>query len=204
MTTAGHEPLSERRSRTVHGILGTAMQMVMEEGVAGLSMSALAQRAGVSRQTLYSYYPDVEAVIAGIVAMGDEGDADLVERLQAESDARLALGLFVDAVVASGAAGHPSPTALTAALPATLRRAAAGHAQRTEQLIVDVLRRGQADGSFRADLDPALDGRLLFRATLAAAELAAEPEADEHRIAEHLKTALLRAIAAEDPMPAGS
>ena len=203
MTAPGHGPLSEKRSRTVHGILGAAMQIVMEEGVAGLSMSAIAERAGVSRQTLYSYYPDVEAVLAGVVAMGDEGDAELIERLQDENDARLALGSFVDAMVATAASGHPSPTALTVALPVTLRRALAEHAQQTERLVVELLRRGQEDGSFRADLDPALDGRLLFRATLAVAELAAEPGMDQQRMAQHLKTALLRAVAAEDPTPAG-
>ena len=55
-------------------------RIVEEEGIAGLSMSTLALRAGVSRQTLYKYFPDIDAVLAGLVALGDGGTAELSER----------------------------------------------------------------------------------------------------------------------------
>lgn len=193
--------LSDKRSRTVHGILGAAMGIVTEEGVAGLSMSALAQRAGVSRQTLYNYFPDIEAVLAALVELGDEGGAELAERMSSEDDARAALRVFVEAVVASAAAGHPSPVALAAALPASLRDALSAHERQAEQLIIDLLRRGRDDGTFRADLDPVLDGRLVYRAALSSAELAAEPDVDVERLAEHLGSGLLRMVAAEGAWP---
>jgi len=198
---SSHGPLSEKRSRTVHSILGAAMQIVMEEGVAGLSMSALAQRAGVSRQTIYNYFPDVEAVLAGLMEMGDAGDSGLADLMESENDPCAALGVFVDAVVASAASGHPSAMALAPSLPAPLRDAITAHQRHTEHLVIDVLRRGQADGRFRADLDPELDGRLLCRAALAAAELAGEPDLDASRLAEHLSTNLLRMVVAEGSTP---
>ena len=189
--------LSEKRSRTVHSILGAALQIVMEEGVAGLSMSALAQRAGVSRQTLYNYFPDVEAVLAGLMEMGDAGDTELAGRMEGEDDPRAALCVFVDAIVTSAASEHPSAVALAPALPATLRDAITAHQRHTEGLVVDVLRRGQEDGRFRADLDPDLDGRVLCRAALAAAELAVEPDIDVARLAKHLRADLLRMVVVE-------
>ena len=70
-TTKASGQLSERRSRTRTSILVAAMHIVGEEGIAGLSMSALAARAGVSRQTLYNYCPDVDAVLAGMVELED-------------------------------------------------------------------------------------------------------------------------------------
>ncbi len=108
--------LSERRTRTVHSILGAAMRIVEEEGIAGLSMSNLAQRAGVSRQTLYNYFPDVDAVLRGLAEMGDAGTEDLAARLSAEPDARASLALFVDTVVSSVAAGEPADGPLLASI----------------------------------------------------------------------------------------
>ncbi len=197
-----HRPLSDRRTRTVHGILAAAMQAMAQEGIAGLTMSTLAQRAGVSRQTLYNYFPDIDAVLAGLVQAGDEGTAELAARLEAEADPTAALGLFVETVVASVAAGHPSPLALTAALPATLRAAMAAHEEQAQRLVIDIIRRGQAEGAFGPELDPELDGRILYRAVLAASELAGEPDADVERIGDHLTLDLLRMVAAGDPAPA--
>ena len=186
--------LSEKRTRTVHSILGAAMRIVEEEGIAGLSMSNLALRAGVSRQTLYNYFPDIDAVLAGLVELGDGGTAELGHALSAEPDPRASLQLFVTTVVTSIAAGHPSPVALTAALPTSQREAIAAHRERSEQLLCDVLRRGRDLGVFRTDVDPALDGRILYRAAFAAAELAREPGTNVEALSDRLARDMLAMV----------
>ncbi|MEX1295071.1 MAG: TetR/AcrR family transcriptional regulator [Candidatus Limnocylindrales bacterium] len=188
------EELSERRARTLGGILMAAMHIVGQEGTAGLSMSALAARAGVSRQTLYNYYPDVDAVLSGMVELGDAGTAGLAAQLADEPDARAALTLFVASAVESVRSGHPSLSALTAALPAELRTTMQAHEDRAEGIVVDLLRRGMAEGVFRADLDPDLDGRILHRAAFAGAELARHEDVDPERLGERLSTDLLRVV----------
>jgi AcrR family transcriptional regulator len=198
-TATGHEALSERRSQTVGGILAAAMQIVTDEGIAGLSMSSLASRAGVSRQTLYNYFPDVDAVLTGLFEMGNAGAAELAGRVQAEADPHAALRIFVEAVVEAVALGHPSPMALAAALPAALREALAEHEEQAEQLLVDVLRRGRDDGVFRADLDPELDGRILYRAAFAGSELAGRAGIENDLLTDHLSTDLLRMVAPDRP-----
>ena len=195
----GHGGLSEKRSRTVSGILAAALQIVSEEGVAGLTMSALASRAGVSRQTLYNYFPDADAVLTGLVEMGDAGAAHLAGRVQAEEDPRAAVRVIVKELVESVAAGHPSPIALTAALPAGLREAMVEHEEQAERVLVDVLRRGRDDGAFRADVDPELDGRILYRAAFAGAELAGRTGIEVDVLAEHLSANLLRMVVAIQP-----
>jgi AcrR family transcriptional regulator len=40
-----------------------AAELVGERGLAGVTMSAIAERAGVGRATLYKHFPDVEAVL---------------------------------------------------------------------------------------------------------------------------------------------
>ena len=190
--------LSERRTRTVHSILGAAMRIVEEEGIAGLSMSSLAQRAGVSRQTLYNYFPDVDAVLGGLVDLGDAGTDELAARLSNATDARASLALFVEYVVGSVATGHPSPVALTAALPTSHREAMSAHERHTESLVEVILERGREDGLFRADVDPELDGRILYRAAFAGAELSREPGADADALARHLARDLLAMVDAAD------
>lgn len=194
VTTTASEQLSERRSRTRTSILLTAMLIVSEEGIAGLSMSALAARAGVSRQTLYNYCPDVDAVLAGMVELGDAGTEELARQLAREHDPRAALGLLVSAAVESVRAGHPSLSALTAALPAELRATMQAHEERAEGIVTDLLRRGLASGAFRSDLDPELDGRIIHRAVFAGAELARRPDVDPERLAQRLSVHLLRTV----------
>ena len=190
--------LSERRTRTVHSILGAAMRIVEEEGIAGLSMSSLAQRAGVSRQTLYNYFPDVDAVLGALLEMGDAGTDELAARLSNATDARASLTMFVDDVVGSVAAGHPSPVALTAALPTSHREAMSAHERHTEGLVEAILERGRGEGLFRADVDPELDGRILYRAAFAGAELVREPGTDAKVLRRHLARDLLAMVDAAD------
>lgn len=188
------EQLSERRARTLGSILMAAVHIVAEEGIAGLTMSALAARAGVSRQTLYNYYSDVDGVLAGMVEMGEAGTVELAGRIADANDARAALGLLVTEAVESARSGHPSLAALTAALPAELRGAMQAHEERAEAMVADLLRRGVDEGVFRADLDPELDGRIIHRAAFAGAELALRTDVDPAQLAGHLTADLLRIV----------
>lgn len=194
----GSGALSEKRARTVDGILAAAMLIVTEEGVAALSMSTLAARAGLSRQTLYNYFPDVEAVLTGMARMGEAGAIDLAGSMQAEPEVRVALRSFVRAAVESVRMGHPSPVAITAALPVKLQKAMAAHEELAERTVIDLLRRGMRDGVFSADLDPILDGQIVYRAAFAAAELARRADVDADLLAQRLETALLRSLTGGD------
>src|SRR5688572_21432171 len=74
----------ERRRR----ILDAARYLVLRQGLRATTMEAIAREAGVAKPTLYSYFPDKEAVFQGIVeelmaavlkgfdaALNGEGDA---------------------------------------------------------------------------------------------------------------------------------
>ena len=71
------EVLDEHRARQRRQIMTVALELVSERGLAGVSMSALAQRAGISRATLYHYFPDLEQVLLAWV--GEEVDAFVAE-----------------------------------------------------------------------------------------------------------------------------
>ena len=134
--------LSEHRARQADRIAGVAMGIIAVDGIAGLSMSTLAEAAGVSRQTLYKYFPDVDAVLAAMGAMGSAGIAELAGRVEAEADPRDGLIVFVSAVLAAAAAGHPSPLALVAAVPAVAREAMRAHEDEAERVVTRLRREG--------------------------------------------------------------
>jgi len=201
METANHEGLvpgasGTRRSRTTDAILYAAMGIVMHGGVASLSMSALAEAAGLSRQTLYNHFPDIDAVLAAMAAMGNDGIADLRERLEAEEDPRDGLRVFVSVVLEAAAAGHPSQLALTMAVPPSARDAIREHERSAEALVIELLERGRASGAFHADVDPTVDGRFIYRAAFAAHDLALEPDVDVDRLSERITRDLLRMVEA--------
>lgn len=61
-------------------ILDAAARMVATRGLTGVSMSGVAQGAGIGRATLYKYFPDVEAVLGAWHARQIAGHMVQLER----------------------------------------------------------------------------------------------------------------------------
>lgn len=75
-------PQQERARATVEAILDATAQLLVEEGYHKTSTNKIAKRAGVSVGSLYQYFPNKEAVVAGVVeAFADDQMAFLGERL---------------------------------------------------------------------------------------------------------------------------
>lgn len=145
----------EAHRRTVHdAILDAAWQLVAEHGLLSVTMSQIAEKAGIGRATLYKYFPDVEAIlyaahqrhVAGHLhhlAQLRDGGGRPVERLQAV--------LKAYAMIASRREQHG-----TEELGALLHRG--DHVTRAQQqlvdLIEDVLREVAAAGQLRDDVAP--------------------------------------------------
>jgi len=143
-------------------IAQTAMALLVEGGGVGLSMSALAQAAGISRPTLYRYYPDMESVLVGVAGLFSQHDESFAAEIMAESDPRQQLQTFIDAVTDPSAHGHLTAVELEAALPPEGRALLHGHEDRARGLLADILRRGIQAGVFASDINPDTDARLIF------------------------------------------
>jgi AcrR family transcriptional regulator len=66
--TPGHP----RVERTRRHILAVARELLPEVGPAGLTYSLLAERAGVTRQTLYRHWPARAALLVDLILTGNE------------------------------------------------------------------------------------------------------------------------------------
>ena len=59
-----------RVQRTHDRILAAARKLLAESGPAGLTYSVLAERAGVTRQTLYRHWPTRDALLVDLILVG--------------------------------------------------------------------------------------------------------------------------------------
>ncbi|SFB56735.1 transcriptional regulator, TetR family [Amycolatopsis marina] len=57
------ETIKAHRREVQDTILETASALVAERGLLSVTMSQIAEKAGIGRATLYKYFPDVEAIV---------------------------------------------------------------------------------------------------------------------------------------------
>jgi len=182
----------------VGGMLGqerAILPLIAKEdfGLTGVTtMSAIANKAGISRQTLYRYYPDIESVLTAAITSSTSLEAHL-EALAAEGTPGEQLDALVEMILQGAAAGHPSPTTYEQSLPPQAREATRQHALQVEQQVAEIIQRGLADGSFSTELDPKIDGAILYRLIMAAYDLAANAS-EPAFIIQHVRSSVHRLV----------
>ena len=151
-------------------IARSALELVMERGSAEVTMSMVAERAGISRQTLYRYFPDLGSVLSASVEGLPDADESLRAWVSESSEPREQLHRAVDALVDASAHGHGPSEELLAALPPEAREGIRAHRQRTVDLFADILRAEKAAEGSAYDGPSDIDAVLLSGLVSAAAE----------------------------------
>ena len=159
----------ETHRRAVHdAILDAAGALVAERGLRAVTMSALAERAGVGRATLYKYFPDVESVLA---AWHDAHVTAHASQLVQLKDGRGSATQRLAAVLAAYAdvQRRQHEGELAAMLHA---RAHVDHARnRIEEVVVELIVEAADDGAVRTDVPARELARFCLHALAAAASL---------------------------------
>jgi AcrR family transcriptional regulator len=168
------DTITAHRHAVREAILDTTWKLAAEHGVLSVTMSQIAEQAGIGRATLYKYFPDVEAIL---VAYHDRHVAGHLEHL-AELRARPGnSGQRLEAVLEQYAKicyhrGRHSTEELLALLHRDDHVAAAERQLR--HLFQDLLTEAAANGSVRADVDPAELAKYCLHALSAAGDLTSE------------------------------
>ncbi len=136
---------------TVDRILNATAELINERGLPPLTVTAVAKRAGVSRQTLYLHYGDVDEIIIDLLA---RHSADVMGQLDqllgVVSGASAKLEQLIRQTVSAGA--DHDPASLARALGSEARRALETHLSRRRAVIRELLKEGIDSGEFRPEL----------------------------------------------------
>lgn len=163
-----HQPGTRER------ILHAAAKMIGQTGVKNLSMSSIAEEAGVSRQTLYNHFTDIDSLVNAAVLSHTNESFRMVELMLSTLDSALEkLDYLVrhQAVAAIEHAGIPGTD-----VRLLLQQSAMQTQLNNEManLILSILREGNESGEFRGDISIAWDGHLIQGLIQSAADLAAQ------------------------------
>lgn len=198
--------LDEHRSAQRDHILDAALDLLSERGVAGVTMSALAERAAVSRPTLYRYFPDIDAVLLAWVSREiDRSVAVLVERAVAVDDPVARLELLISEQLATFASQDHRLSAehfdSEAASPALRRAVEAGMAP-LRRLLTETIAAGVTCSALTVGCEPPVAADLLLGLLGASRRLLVAGQADPPAV-EHAITQLLRRGWVLPPDPPG-
>jgi AcrR family transcriptional regulator len=158
--------VGEHKAAQRDHILSAALDLLRERGMATLTMSAIAQRAGISRATLYHYFPDVDALLSAWV--GREIEASVAAMLASAARFADPLERIEHLVAAQAAAFESQDHRLSAehfeseAGSPSVRREVATRMAPLRRLLTDTIAEAGRDGRLRAEVDPALSADLLL------------------------------------------
>lgn len=139
-----------RRNRA--RLLGAAEVVFAEQGIA-VPVDEVARRAGVGVGTLYRHFPTKEALFEAVVLDRLGRMADEAERLAGSPDPAAAFFELVEHVGMEVSRKRDLAEALANA-GVDLKTVAAEPSERLKRSVGELLRRAQAAGAVRADVDP--------------------------------------------------
>jgi AcrR family transcriptional regulator len=151
------DTVADHKDRLRRSIIEAAVALVAERGRTEVTMSAVAERAGIGRATLYNYFGDLDEILATyVVAEFDRQHLALDERLAGVTDPLEQLRLSLVQVISYFASPEHragSPIGLDAFAPEA-QAAVDAAALRFHSRLALLIRESIDEGLLRADLDP--------------------------------------------------
>ena len=175
-------------------ILEAALTLIAEHGLGGVTMTRIAETAGVARQTLYNHYSDIDSIVAEAISRHNRESIDLLEASLRVVDLPAdKLEQLVRHVVSIGAHAHHAP-GFQQGLSADARATLSAYDEELDRHIREVLAEGQRTGAFRSDLTPDVDAILIRHALNGLLDLAAHAPDQAAQLATTGTRTLLAAI----------
>ena len=198
------ESIEQHKRQTEARIIDATVTLVAERGLSATSMSQVAERAGIGRATLYSYFPDVEHIL---LAWHDQEveryHQALADELAAQPDAPAALRVFITRMIEGFAGEHDQGLDASrielSALSPDIKRQMGSATAKLASLLADILEHGMCAGQLRQDLDVELTAALIMRTASAAREQLQEEQASARELADATLALLLGGIQIAPP-----
>lgn len=169
-----NETIEAHRAAVREATLDATAALVAEHGLTSVTMSAIAERTGIGRATLYKYFPDVEAIL---LAWHERQIGGHLQQLAEARDRAGDAGQRLQAVLEAYARiAHESHQHRDNELVAFLHRdEQVAHAERQlRDMISDLLTEGVRSGDVRDDVAPEELASFCLHALTAARGLASK------------------------------
>ena len=152
---------SQSATTTDDRIIHATISLISSHGLGAITMSQVAEDAGVARQTLYNHYRDIDSIVAvAIDRHNNESVALLTSALTVAQTPTEKLGQMARHFAMVGAhAGQALQVG--SATSSEVRHALDTYKRAIEELIHSVIEDGQQTGDLRADLAPDTDAVLV-------------------------------------------
>jgi AcrR family transcriptional regulator len=164
-------------------IIDATLALINEQGLGSVTMSAIADAAGVARQTLYNHYRDIDSIVATAIDRHNRHNIELLDSSLAVADSPVdKLDQLVRHVVAVAAhAGHRLD--IQYGLSADARATLSAYGEVVNRHVQEMLSAGMESGAFRSNLAPEWDTVLVQHMLSGISALAARSPAAAARIA---------------------
>jgi len=132
--------------------MAAALELIADRGLSGVTMTSLADAAGVARQTLYNHFADLDAVVVSVL---EQHGAAAIGQLRRLLEAAPRPTGQMDQVVrfSVAVADHRRDIGLlVGGLSQAAQQRIAEHSEAERQVIAEVIEAGIAEGHFRSDL----------------------------------------------------
>ncbi|MEC3918337.1 TetR/AcrR family transcriptional regulator [Nocardia sp. CDC160] len=154
-------------------ILDAAAALAFEQGLRGVTMSQVAERAGIGRATLYKYFPDVETILR--TWHGRRIDAHLADLVQARDGQGSARDRLIAVLTAYARIAHQTGAHDRELVTFLHPDEQIVHAQnQLRELIRELIEETAAAGELRTDTPPAELASYCLHALSAAADATSE------------------------------
>ncbi|HSL58467.1 MAG TPA: TetR/AcrR family transcriptional regulator, partial [Acidimicrobiales bacterium] len=155
------ENLEAHRAQQRTALLDAWRDLINEHGFAGTSLADVAARAGVSRTTIYNYFPDKEELLYALL---DREAAAMVERARAlladAPTAAEAMARYIEMSMREFASNEVASHDLVPELGPEGMHRILDHLKPITELPTEIVERGVASGEFR-EVDVAAVVRLI-------------------------------------------
>jgi len=164
-------------------IIQATLTLIGKHGLGAVTMSRVADAAGVARQTLYNHYGDIDSIVAAAIDRHNRESIDLLDAaLQVAESPADKIEQMVRHFVMVGTHAHHAID-LGGGLSPDIRATLDSYNDAVEGHIRSILEDGQESRSFRPDLAPEIDTTLTRSLLDGVYELAARTPDQAARIA---------------------
>lgn len=143
-------------------IIDATVELVEERGMTEVSMTAIADRAALSRQTVYNNFANVEAAVcAYMIEEIDDMVAAIDSQLAAMGDPATQLREFIRMAM-HRFAGHDFILSLSLAMSPQTERVIATHLAHAQRVLGRIIEEGVETGDFRTHMPAEIVAETIF------------------------------------------